>query len=236
MKKTIYTLLALVAGNLLASAASIDLSPGATYTAGSVTEDANGITSAELALQDLNVWKGTYQNVHLVNQVSFSEGSVMLSIGAAADQNEGNSAALRFESPADFRPAALSFDIIKTNEWGANLNSFNATYNCDVFGYKADNSYDLLGSWELHNAHTEIPTDVDEKYTIQLGDVDAAQYTSYGVIFSSDDRTTLISGAGIATAISNITLTDNVAPVPEPAMSSLSLLGLAAMLMRRRRA
>ncbi len=238
MKKTIYAILALAAGNLLASAASIDLSPsaGGDYTDGSVTVKANGITSAELALQELNVWMGTYQNTHLVNQISFGEGTVILQIGAAADQNKGNDAALRFETPSDFTPAGLSFDIVKTNEWGANLNSFNATYTCDVYGFKEDNSAVLLGNWKLENAHTAIPTETVENYTIDFGDVDASEYSSYGVIFSADDMTTLGGGAGIAASISNISLRDNINVIPEPTTASLSLLGLVALMMRRRRA
>ncbi len=238
MKKTIYTILALAAGSLVASASSIDLSPSAsgTYTDGSVTQDANGITLEDLALQDLNVWMGTYQNEHLVNQVSFVEGTVILQIGAAADQNKGNDAALRFETPEDFTPAVLSFEIVKTNEWGANLNSFNATYNCKVYGFKDNNASDLLGDWSLGNAHTEIPTETVEKYTIDLGDVDASLYSSYGIIFSADDMSPLGGGAGIAASISNINLHDNTDVIPEPSTASLSLLGLAALMMRRRRA
>lgn len=66
--------------------------------------------------------------------------------------------------------------------------------------------------------------------TITLDDASNADYASYGIIF---DATKTVAGAGgMAMEFDNIVVTS----VPEPATASLSLLGLAALMLRRRRA
>ena len=83
---------------------------------------------------------------------------------------------------------------------------------------------------------------------IYLGD-ESAYYTAGALKFGNVDITQLLINAGMADAIEQLYVHDSalsqeqigqlmaeIASVPEPATASLSLLGLAALMMRRRRA
>ena len=62
---------------------------------GETGENASGIAAEDVWGYDLYAWHGTWENEALVNQVSFSEGSLSLQIGAASD-GAGNFAAVKF--------------------------------------------------------------------------------------------------------------------------------------------
>lgn len=234
MKKTL-TVLLVSAG--MASAAQINLLSTDDFVLCSDSDDvldAEGISVAELYGYDCNKWYCTYQQTNLNDQSIVTADGLTLQLGNAAALNKGNYAAVRLEADSLL---SLSFDVSCSNVWGGDNSAFTADYHCCVYGYDSEGSATLLGSWEKtikRNTMTKN-NDIVEGYdahavTITLDDASNADYASYGIIF---DATKTVAGAGgMAMEFDNIIVTS----VPEPATASLSLLGLAALMLRRRRA
>ena len=103
---------------MFANADVISLDPTGSGTTG---QNAEGIAAEDVWGYDLNAWHGTWENDALVNQVSFSEGSLSLQIGAASD-GAGNFAAVKFAMDAA-GTATLTFDYEYASTWGGTKNS-----------------------------------------------------------------------------------------------------------------
>ncbi len=209
-----------------AAQVTIDLTP----TSISASVDGDGFAPTDVQSLTLNSWVGTWENTHLNNQVSAGADGLSLQIGAAASNNSGgNYAAVKFEAET---PLTLSFDFKNTNSWGGNKASFTCEYTCTVYGFGTDGSSSVIGTWSDNIAGSSISTTYEKSpgITLEKGD-----YTSYGIIFRSMETSTLGGGAGVAMNISNIKVTaENL--VPEPTTATLSLLALAGLAARRRRA
>ena len=211
-----------------AAQVTIDLTPTSIFA--SVDSDGFSPTDVEEALTP-NSWVGTWENTSLENQVSAGADGLSLQIGAAASNNSGgNYAAVKFEAET---PLTLSFDIKSTDSWGTNIASFTCEYTCTVYGFGSDGSSSVIGTWSDNIAGSSIISTTYENspdITLEKGD-----YASYGIIFRSMETSTLGSAAGVAMNISNIKVTaENL--VPEPTTATLSLLALAGLAARRRRA
>ena len=206
-----------------AAEVTIDLSPTSITT----KTDGDGITAAELNSFTLYNWQGTWENANLNGQVSAADKVLSLQIGATASNSSGgNFAAVRFAADT---PLTLTFDIKGASSWGVNLATFSAEYTCEVYGLTADGTAAQIGSWSSDIIEGSAATNYSSSESIVLT---AGEYSSYGVIFNSIDKSTLGNAAGMALNISNIKVTaENL--VPEPA--TLSLLALAGLAARRRR-
>lgn len=231
MRKTL-SLLAVLALASMANAASfsVDLSPTGAGTTG---VSSSGISPQDVFGYNVQEWHGTWENSSLNGQVGFEAGTLKLQIGAVASNNAGgNFAGLKFEMPSGTDSATLSFDISKSASWGGSLGSFECKYICNVYGFSDDGTSSVIGTWTLENAKTAL-TSSPTSVSVDLDLSGAGNYSSYGLIFNSMETSSLGSGAGMAADITNISLSGEV--VPEPATASLGLLGLGALLLRRRR-
>ena len=211
-----------------AAQVTIDLTPTSIFA--SVDSDGFSPTDVEEDLKP-NSWVGTWENTSLENQVSAGADGLSLQIGAAASNNSGgNYAAVKFEAET---PLTLSFNFKNTSSWGVNKASFTCEYTCTVYGFGTDGSSSVIGTWSDNIAGSSIISTTYENspdITLEKGD-----YASYGIIFSSMETSTLGGEAGVAMNISNIKVTaENL--VPEPTTATLSLLALAGLAARRRRA
>ena len=210
-----------------AAQVTIDLTPTSIFA----SEDSDGFspTDVEEALTP-NSWVGTWENTDLNNLVSAGADGLSLQIGAAASNNSvGNYAAVKFEAET---PLTLSFDIKSTNSWGTNIASFTCKYTCTVYGFESDGSSSEIGTWSDNIEGSSMSTTYENSPVITL---EKGDYASYGIIFRSMETSTLDSDAGVAMNISNIKVTaENL--VPEPTTATLSLLALAGLAARRRRA
>lgn len=108
--------------------------------------------------------------------------------------------------------------------------NFNCDYTCNVYGFTAEGTSTVIGTWSLQNAKASLTQNepVDVSFDLQL-DPDA-NYSSFGLIFNN---TRVANAGGMGCEISNILISGEA--VPEPATASLGLLGLGALLLRRRR-
>ena len=228
MKKTLYLYLIGCLALLPAAEAStvlMDLSP---VDSGTTGLNANGITPADVWGYDLMSWHAVWEKSALANQVAFSAGAVSLQVGGAASQNTGgNFAGLKFSLAPAAAPSALSFDIARSSTWGSA--QFECTYTCDIYGFAADGSSTVIGTWSLADAVDNLSSDgMHVSIDLNMGD---ASYDSYGLIFNAYKSGS--QSGGMAASITNLQISGEM--VPEPATASLGLIGLAAMLMRRRR-
>lgn len=130
--------------------------------------------------------------------------------------------------PSGVESAKMSFTITYTSAWGAA--NFNCDYTCNVYGFTAEGTSTVIGTWSLQNAKASLTQNepVDVSFDLQL-DPDA-NYSSFGLIFNN---TRVANAGGMGCEISNILISGEA--VPEPATASLGLLGLGALLLRRRR-
>ena len=223
MKKTLIAFMALV--GVAAAQVTIDLTPTSIFA--SVDSDGFSPTNVEEDLKP-NSWVGTWENTSLENQVSAGADGLSLQIGAAAS-TVGNYAAVKFEAET---PLTLSFDIKRTNFRGQDIASFTCEYTCTVYGFESDGSSSEIGTWSDNIVGSSMSTTYEYSPVITLEEGD---YASYGIIFRSMETSTLDSDAGVAMNISNIKVTaENL--VPEPTTATLSLLALAGLAARRRRA
>ncbi|MCD8062451.1 MAG: PEP-CTERM sorting domain-containing protein [Akkermansiaceae bacterium] len=121
----------------------------------------------------------------------------------------------------------MSFDIAKSSTWGSA--EFDCTYTCDIYGFAADGSSTVIGTWSLADAVDNLSSEgMHISIDLNLGDV---SYDSYGLVFNAYKSGS--QSGGMAASITNLQISGEM--VPEPATASLGLIGLAAMLMRRRR-
>ncbi len=231
MRKTLCLLAVLALVPMVhASSFSIDLSPTGSGITG---VSSSGITPQNVFGYDVGEWHGTWESSSLSGQVGFDEGVLRLQIGAVASNNAGgNFAGLKFDMPSGAASASLQFDIAKTSSWGGSLGNFECKYICNVYGFSDDGESTVIGTWTLENAKTNL-TNTPSSFSISLDLSGTDEYASYGLIFNSMETSTLGAGAGMAADITNIRLLGEV--VPEPATASLGLLGLGALLLRRRR-
>lgn len=155
-------------------------------------------------------------------------GLLVCRLGGAASQNTGgNFAGLKFSVASAAAPSALSFDIAKSSTWGSA--EFDCTYTCDIYGFAADGSSTVIGTWSLADAVDNLSSEgMHISIDLNLGDV---SYDSYGLVFNAYKSGS--QSGGMAASITNLQISGEM--VPEPATASLGLIGLAAMLMRRRR-
>lgn len=160
--------------------------------------------------------------------MSLNDGSLGLQLGGVADVGKGNFAGLKFDMPSGVESAKMSFTITYTSAWGAA--NFNCDYTCNVYGFTAEGTSTVIGTWSLQNAKASLTQNepVDVSFDLQL-DPDA-NYSSFGLIFNN---TRVANAGGMGCEISNILISGGA--VPEPATASLGLLGLGALLLRRRR-
>lgn len=235
MKKTLSLIVGLIALPLSAAAAttfSVDLTP---KTAGTTGISAPGISSTNVwgyTLQDgVSAWHGTWELNALNGQVGFNatDGTISLQLGGSASVGHGNYAGVKFELPEAPATATLSFDIAKTSAWGGA--NFNCTYHANIYGYSETGVATIIGTWSLENAKTGTTLNEIIHVDIDL-DLTGGDYASYGLVF---DALKVGDSGGIGMTISNIEVTGEL-NVPEPATVSLSLLGLSALLLRRRKA
>ncbi len=228
MKTTLITAalcLGLTAAASASSSFTTDLSPSDI----SVTVNGSGISSSDVFGYETDSWYGTYENSSSSGHVSASDSTLSLSIGAVSS-GAGNFAGLHFDLPTDTESATLSFSILKASAWGGNLSSFTYTYTCTVYGFDSEGNAAEIGTWTYSGSAGE---DYSADVSIALSVGGETSYTSYGLIFNSEDTSAQTSNAGVGMAISNITVSGSV---PEPATATLGLLALGALALRRRRA
>ncbi len=229
MKKTIITLFALAG---VATAAEIDFLDAQSFVLCSDSQDkldADGISTSQLfAYDDLNTWHCTYQKGDLNDQSTVTlENGLSLQLGNVADVGKGNYAAVRFEAES---PITFSFNVKYGSSWGANNSAFAADYKCTLYGFSDNGSASLIDSWSKQFARATVTSYTGESVTLNFStDTD---YASYGVIFSSTKA--VAAGGGMNMIFSNIVA--KTASVPEPTTATLSLLALAGLAARRRRA
>lgn len=226
MKKTVYLIGCLALLSVAeASTVLMDLSP---VDSGTTGVNANGITPADVWGYDSMSWHGVWEKQSLANQVAFSAGAISLQIGGAASQNTGgNFAGLKFSLDPLAAPSAMSFDIAKSSTWGSA--QFDCTYTCNIYGFAADGSSTVIGTWSLTDAVDNLSSD-SMHISIDLN-LDDTSYDSYGLIFNAYKSGN--QSGGMAASITNLQISGEM--IPEPATASLGLMGLAAMLMRRRK-
>lgn len=203
----------------------MDLSPKNSGTTGL---NADGITASSLWGYDLLAWHGTWEKTSLNGQVGFSEGMLNLQVGGVASLNTGgNFAGVQFSMDPDVSSAALSFDIKKGGTWGSA--EFDCTYTCNIYGFAADGTSTILGTWSVADAVDNLSAD-GTHISVDLN-LEGGKYASYGVIFNAYKSGNTSGGMGAE--ITNIRIDGQL--VPEPATASLSLAGVAALLLRRRK-
>ena len=227
MRKTLCLLAALALSSLSNAASfSLDLSPTGGGAQNTVSLD--GITPQDIFGYETDVWHVTITKSALSGQVSLNDGSLGLQLGGVADVGKGNFAGLKFDMPSGVESAKMSFTITYTSAWGAA--NFNCDYTCNVYGFTAEGTSTVIGTWSLQNAKASLTQNepVDVSFDLQL-DPDA-NYSSFGLIFNN---TRVANAGGMGCEISNILISGGA--VPEPATASLGLLGLGALLLRRRR-
>lgn len=203
----------------------VDLSPKNSGTTGL---SAGGITPSVLWGYDLLDWHGTWEKASLNGQVGLSEGTLNLQVGGAASLNTGgNFAGVKFSMDPDVSSAALSFDIKKGSTWGSA--EFDCTYTCNIYGFTEDGTSTVIGTWSVADAVDNLSAD-GTHVSLAL-DLEGGEYSSYGVVFNAFKSGNTSGGMGAE--ITNIQIGGQL--VPEPATASLSLAGLAALLLRRRK-
>ncbi len=232
----------LVASLGISQAATLvtELSPLSTgITTTSATIASAGISTSDVFNYTTDEWHFTHENSSLAGQSSAVDSSIQLQIGAAASNGEkGNFAAIKFDLDAtNITSATLSFSHQLVSSWGNNFSNFDAEYVVTMYGFNAEGNATELGSW-TRSIDCSTLTKGESEATVSDVSVDLAlnemsTYDSYGIIMNSVETSSLGGGAGVALKFTNIKV--NVNSVPEPATASLSLLGLAALMIRRRR-
>ena len=157
---------------------------------------------------------------------------------------------------------SMVLDLSKLNTPESYTALFNAKGGSTSWGVGLNSNRTLQGLWN-NGAYSGGPTTTtlgtegtltisvvtgESGTRIYLGD-ESAYYTAGALKFGNVDITQLLINAGMADAIEQLYVHDSalsqeqigqlmaeIASVPEPATASLSLLGLAALMMRRRRA
>ena len=157
---------------------------------------------------------------------------------------------------------SMVLDLSKLNTPESYTALFNAKGGSTSWGVGLNTDRTLQGLWN-NGAYSGGPTTTtlgtegtltisvvtgESGPRIYLGDA-STYYTASGLKFGNVDITQLLINAGMADAIEQLYVHDSalsqeqigqlmaeIANVPEPATASLSLLGLAALMMRRRRA
>ena len=226
MKKHITVAALLAAGCMFANADVISLDPAGNGTTG---ENAAGILPSNVWGYAPNAWHGTWENEHLENQVSFSEGSLSLQIGAASE-DVGNFAAVKFDMNATGE-ATLTFDYEYASTWGDSKNLV-VNYVCTVYGFTEDGTSVQLAS-ETFIDVTVSDIVVDQPVNnVSLSFASDASYAAYGVIFNA--REAGGSNGGVAVSIDNVQVSYSAIPEPS-AFGLLAGLGALALVASRRR-
>ena len=163
----------------------------------------------------------------------------------------------------DIMTVTMVLDLSKLNTPESFTALFTATNNSSVYwGVGLTTDRTLQGLWNnsaYGNAYSSSPLDSEGSLTISVvtgndgtiiyvGDSDTS-FTVPGLKFSNASLNEIIIDAGLAEAIEQLyihntdftqeqvgQLMSEIASIPEPATASLGLLGLAALMMRRRRA
>ena len=149
MRKTLCLLAALALSSLSNAASfSLDLSP--TRGGAQNTVSLDGITPQDIFGYETDVWHGTITKSALSGQVSLNDGFLGLQLGGVADVGKGNFAGLKFDMPSGVESAKMSFTITYTSAWGAA--NFNCDYTCNVYGFTAEGTSTVIGTWSLQNA------------------------------------------------------------------------------------
>ena len=227
MKKHLTAAALLAAGSMFANADVISLDPTGSGTTG---QNAEGIAAEDVWGYDLNAWHGTWENDALVNQVSFSEGSLSLQIGAASD-GAGNFAAVKFAMDAA-GTATLTFDYEYASTWGGTKNLV-VNYVCTVYGFTEDGTSVQLASETFIDGVTVSDIVVDQTVNnVSLSFASDASYAAYGVIFNANEAGG--SNGGVAVQISNVQVSYSTIPEPS-AFGLLAGLGAMALVASRRR-
>ena len=226
MKNYITVAAFLAAGSMFANADVISLDPAGNGTTG---QNAAGIAAADVWDYDLNAWHGTWENEHLVNQVSFSEGSLSLQIGAASD-GAGNFAAVKFAMDAA-GTATLTFDYAYDSKWGR-AQDLVFDYDCTVYGFTEDGRSTLLAAETFIDCVTVSAVTEGETGSLSLSFAADASYAAYGVVLNSKE----VGGnnGGVAVQISNVQVSYSTIPEPS-AFGLLAGLGAMALVASRRR-
>ena len=196
---------------------------------GETREEVSGIIAADVWDYDLNAWHGTWENEHLVNQVSFSEGSLSLQIGAASD-GAGNFAAVKFAMDAA-GTATLTFDYAYDSKWGR-AQDLVFDYDCTVYGFTEDGRSTLLAAETFIDGVTVSAVTEGETGNLSLSFAADASYAAYGVIFNA--REAGGSNGGVAVSIDNVQVSYSAIPEPS-AFGLLAGLGALALVASRRR-
>ena len=212
----------------IASAATIDLIETSTETTGKTV--GGGITTAMVFGYNLNEWHFSWQKDSLVNQASINAeaNAVNLQLGNVADIGKGNYAAVKFEAET---PLTLSFDVSFGSAWGGDDSTFAADYHVNVYGFTADGTATLIGSWQDSVDRKTVKSYPTSTQTITLAVTGMEDYVSYGVVF--DSKKTVAAAGGFGLLFSNVVVNDS--SIPEPTTATLSLLALAGLAARRRR-
>ena len=226
MKKHITVAALLAAGCMFANADVISLDPTGSGTTGL---DAEGISPSDVWGYDLNAWHGTWENASLVNQVSFSEGSLSLQIGAVSE-DAGNFAAVKFAVDATGE-ATLTFDYEYASTWGV-AKDLVVNYVCTVYGFTEDGTSVQLESETFINGVTVSAVTEGETGNLSLSFATDASYAAYGVIFNAKE----VGGTngGVAVSIDNVQVSYSAIPEPS-AFGLLAGLGALALVASRRR-
>ena len=228
MKKHIIVAAFLAAGSAFANADvnAVVLTPTGP---GETREEVSGIIAADVWDYDLNAWHGTWENEHLVNQVSFSEGSLSLQIGAASD-GAGNFAAVKFAMDAA-GTATLTFDYAYDSKWGR-AQDLVFDYDCTVYGFADDGTPTLLAAETFIDGVTVSAVTEGETGNLSLSFAADASYAAYGVVLNSKEVGG--SNGGVAVQISNVQVSYSTIPEPS-AFGLLAGLGAMALVASRRR-
>ena len=227
MKKHITVAALLAAGSMFANADVISLDPAGNGTTG---QNAAGIAAEDVWGYDLNAWHGTWENEHLANQVSFSEDSLSLQIGAASN-GAGNFAAVKFAMDAA-GTATLTFDYEYASKWGSAQNLV-VNYVCTVYGFTEDGTSVQLASETFIDGVTVSDIVVDHTVNnVSLSFASDASYAAYGVIFNANEAEG--SNGGVAVSIDNVQVSYSAIPEPS-AFGLLAGLGALALVASRRR-
>ena len=197
---------------------------------GETGENASGIAAEDVLGYDLNAWHGTWENEYLVNQVSFSEDSLSLQLGAASE-GEGNFAAVKFAMDAA-GTATLTFDYEYASTWGSAQNLV-VNYVCTVYGFTEDGTSVQLASETFIDGVTVSDIVVDQTVNnVSLSFASDASYAAYGVIFNANEAEG--SNGGVAVSIDNVQVSYSAIPEPS-AFGLLAGLGALALVASRRR-
>ena len=186
---------------------------------------------------DSGSWQVGINQAALGGQVSIQDSVLDIQIGASANMNESNWAAVKVDATqaGGSAPVTLSFDWVKSSSWGAST-SFVASFDVTVVGYDVNGSSTALGTWDimLHGGTTNLPNDTPLAGEVQSGSAEidlstmGGSYDSYGILVTSTREG---SSGGCGINITNLTLS----ATPEPTTATLSLLALAGLCARRRR-